>query len=81
MAITTGVSTQADAQARLQLWLDADEAVSKGQSYAIGDRSLSRAQTDEIRANITFWQRQVQAFRAAGLGAGSPHLRVVRWTG
>ena len=81
MSVTTGVTTQAHAQARLQLWLDADEAVSKGQSYSIGDRSLTRASVNEIRNQIAYWQRQVEGFRAAALGAGSPGIRVVKWVG
>lgn len=81
MSVTTGVSSQADAQARLQLWLDAEEAVSSGQSYSIGDRSLSRANLSEITDRITYWQRQVDAFRAKGLGAKSPGMRVVKWVG
>ncbi len=81
MSVTTGVSSQADAQARLQMWLDAEEAVSSGQSYSIGDRSLSRANLSEITDRITYWQRQVDAFRAKGLGAGTPGMRVVKWVG
>ncbi len=81
MPATTGVSSQADAQTRLQLWLDAEEAVSKGQSYAIGDRSLTRANLSEIIERIGYWQRQVEAFRAKSLGAGAPGLRVAKWVG
>lgn len=81
MAVTTGVSSQSDAQARLQQWLDAEEAVSKGQSYSIGDRSLTRASMADIRAQITYWQRQVEAFRASTLGAGAPGVRVAKWVG
>jgi hypothetical protein len=81
MAATTGVSSQADAQTRLQLWLDAEEAISKGASYSIGDRSLTRANLSEVTERIGYWQRQVQSFRAAGQGAGSPGIRVAKWVG
>ncbi len=81
MGATTGVSSQSDAQTRLQLWLDAEEAVSKGQAYSIGDRSLTRANLSEITERIAFWQRQVEGFRAKALGAGAPGFRVVRWRG
>lgn len=81
MPATTGVSSQSDAQTRLQLWLDAEEAVSKGQSYAIGDRSLTRANLSEIVERIGYWQRQVEGFRAKALGASSPGMRVVKWVG
>ena len=81
MAATTGVNNQADAQTRLQLWLDAEEAVSKGQAHSIGDRSLTRANLSEITERIAYWQRQVLAFQSKALGAGSPMVKVVRWTG
>ena len=35
--------TLAQAEAQLALWLTASEKVAKGQSYTIGDRSLTRA--------------------------------------
>ena len=79
MSVTTGVSSQNDAQLRLQLWLDAEEAVSKGQAYSIGDRSLTRANLSDIRAQINYWQRQVEGFRAKALGSGSPGIRVAKW--
>lgn len=81
MAITTGITSQADAQTRLQAWLDAEEAISNGQSYAIGDRSLTRANLSEVVERISFWQGQVQGFSAKTLGAGSPGLRVAKWVG
>lgn len=81
MSATTGVSSQAEAQTRLQLWLDAEEAISKGQSYSIGDRSLTRANLSEVVERIGYWQRQVEGFRSKGLGAGSPGMRVAKWVG
>lgn len=47
------------AQAKLDLWLAADEAVSTGQSYSIKDRSLSRADAAEITRKIDYWQAWV----------------------
>ena len=81
MATTTGISSQADAQARLQLWLDAEEAISKGQSYAIGDRSLTRANLPDAVERIGYYQRLVEGFRAKALGARSSGMRVVKWVG
>jgi len=81
MAATTGVNNQADAQTRLQLWLNAEEAVSSGQAYAIGNRSLTRANLSEITERIGYWQRQVQAFRGQAAGAKAPGVRVVKWVG
>jgi len=81
MAATTGINSQADAQTRLQLWLDCEEAISGGQSYSIGDRSLTRANLSEVTERIGYYQRLVESFRAAALGAGSPGIRVAKWVG
>lgn len=81
MSITTGVASLADAQARLQQWLDADEAVSKGQSFAIADRSLTRADVRQIAERIAYWQGQVRAFAAKAAGARSPGIAVAAWKG
>jgi hypothetical protein len=51
--------TLAQAQAKLTLWLAADDAVSKNQQYTINNRTLSRANAKEIRDNITFWDNRV----------------------
>ena len=59
--------TQAQAQAHLDEWLTADLAVSKGQAYSIGGRSLSRADADTIRSNIEFWDRQVKRLSRGGI--------------
>jgi len=47
--------TLAQAQAKLTLWLAADDKVSNGQGYSIGGRSLSRADGRLIQENIKFW--------------------------
>ena len=81
MAATTGINSQADAQTRLQLWLDAEEAISKGASYSIGDRSLTRANLPDVIERIGYYQRLVDGFRAKALGAASAGMRVVKWVG
>lgn len=58
--------TLTQAQAQLASWLAADTAVAQGQSYAIGTRSLTRAQAGEIRENIEFWDRQVKRLTRGG---------------
>lgn len=60
----TGIS---QAQAHLDEWLAADLAVSKGQAYSIGGRSLSRADAATIRSNIEFWDRQVKRLSRGGI--------------
>lgn len=58
--------TLTQAQAQLTAWLAADTAVAQGQSYAIGTRTLTRAQAGEIRKNIEFWDRQVKRLTRGG---------------
>lgn len=59
--------TFADAQAHLDEWMAADLAVAKGQSYTIAGRSLTRADAEDIRANIEFWDRQVKRLSRGGI--------------
>lgn len=61
------------AQAKLDLWMSADDAVAAGQSYSIGGRSLTRANTAEIRTNIEYWESRV-----VRLSNGSGGIRVRR---
>ena len=52
--------TQADAEAKLALYLTAEEKVLQGQEYQIGSRRLKRADLAEIREGITYWNGLVQ---------------------
>lgn len=61
------------AKARLDAWLAADEAVSKGQSLEMNGTKLTRAHAAEIRANITYWAQQVSQLE----GRGSRFITVV----
>jgi hypothetical protein len=47
--------TLAVAKTQLQLWIDADAATATGQSYSIGQRSLTRADAEEITEKIQYW--------------------------
>ncbi len=49
----------ARAQEHLAAWLEAELEVTTHQSYAIGSRSLTRANLGEIRRQIQFWQNEV----------------------
>lgn len=60
--------TLAQAEAKLVEWMDADTAVATGQSYTIGGRSLTRANSREIRENITFWNNQIRSLSASRRG-------------
>jgi len=52
--------TLAQAQTRLQQYLDAEAAVLSGQKYEISGRMLQRANLAEIQAGITVWNQRVQ---------------------
>ena len=53
---------------RLQLYLQAEEAVLQAQSYTIGDRILTRANLKEIQSAISELTAQIEALelRAGG---------------
>jgi hypothetical protein len=58
------------AEAKLQTWLDAEDALATSQSYTIananGTRTLTRADLGQIRDNIKFWDRKVQDLSRGG---------------
>lgn len=58
--------TQTQAETQLALWLAADAAVAGGQSYSIGQRSLTRADAKEIRENIDYWDAKVRRLARGG---------------
>jgi hypothetical protein len=51
--------TLAQAEAKLTKWLAADDAVASGQSFAMGDKTLTLANSAEIRENIDYWEAKV----------------------
>lgn len=57
-----------EARQHLQAWLDADLAVSRGQEYRIGGRSLTRAQAPEIAERIRYWRREVERLQTGRTG-------------
>ena len=42
------------AKQKLQMWLDAMDAIATGQSYTIGSRSLTRANLNDIQSQIEY---------------------------
>lgn len=54
------------AKQHLEAWLNAEMAVSTGQSYRIGTRQLQRANLSEIKERITYWQREVSRLSGKG---------------
>lgn len=55
MTISIRGITLETARKKLDLWLDAEDAVAAGQSYTIGSRSLTRASLPEIAKRIEYW--------------------------
>lgn len=43
----------------LEAWLEAEIAVTNGQSYTIGSRSLTRASLSEVRNTIKYWENRL----------------------
>jgi len=62
--------TLAQAEAKLTLWLAAEEAVATGQSYTIAGRSLTRADAGVIGERVTYWDKKVKS-----LDRGGPRVR------
>ncbi len=48
-----------DAQAQYDVWLKADTAISKGQSYSVDGLSLSRVDASMITQKLNFWQKKI----------------------
>lgn len=55
-------------QAHFDAWLEADLAVSKGQSYTIGKRVLTRVNATEIAKNIRIWEDRLQQAKRRSSG-------------
>jgi hypothetical protein len=47
------------AQKQLDLWIAAEEKVTHGQSYQIGNRSLTYADLTQIGKRIDYWSNKV----------------------
>ena len=70
---------QATAQTHLDAWLAADLAITSGKEYSIGNRSLTRADAEEIRTQITYWNRAVKTAAAYSAGQKNPGIAVAAW--
>ena len=58
--------TKAQAEAQLSAWLAASLAVASNQSYSIGNRSLTRADAEDITKQIDYWQGYVNRLSSQG---------------
>lgn len=74
-----------DAQAHLDAWMAADLALSTGQSYSIGTRTLTRNNAEEVRKQITYWSRVVNTLNAeaannTNAGNKNPRVKTAKWS-
>lgn len=53
---------------RLQMWLEAEEAIATGQSYTIDNRRLDRANLAQVRDQIKFWKKELANAQATAKG-------------
>ena len=65
------------AQKHLDAWLEAELAVTTGQSYTIGSRVLTRANLTEIRNAIDYWNKKVIVLDNAAKAGGRNRVRRV----
>ena len=73
--------TLTEAVAQRDLYLAASRAIATGKSYTIGNRQLTRADAQEVRDQITYWQRAVRSIEAASNSAvKNSGSRVATWT-
>ncbi len=59
--------TLAQAEAKLALWIEADDKLARGQSYTIAGRTLSRIDTQE---KIEYWEKKVKRLSRGGIRTG-----------
>lgn len=66
--------TLQQAESKLQLYLTAEEAVLSGQEYVIGTRRLRRADLEQIREGIKYWDDKAKELAASA--QRRPRVRV-----
>lgn len=59
--------TLSQAETQLSQWIAASTAVATGQAYSIAGRSLTRANSADIRMQIEFWDKTVKRLSRGGL--------------
>jgi hypothetical protein len=68
------------AQDHLDAWEAADLATAGGKQYSIGNRALTRADAEEIRNQITYWNGKVKFHAAREAGMRNPGVAVAVWS-
>ncbi|GJQ59778.1 MAG: hypothetical protein D8M57_13190 [Candidatus Scalindua sp. AMX11] len=61
--------TLVQAQAQLTTWLDASTKIASGQSYNIGNRTLTRADVKYLQEQIEYWNKMVNTLSSGGVVA------------
>lgn len=63
--------TQAIAEAKLAMWLDAEAGLAQAQSYEITEsgssRRLTRANLTEVKNMINYWEQRVMRLSRGGI--------------
>ncbi len=62
--------TLTEAQTMLDTWMEAERKIAAGQSYSIGDRSLTRAHLGEVGKRISYWRSEVDKLTSGRTKAG-----------
>lgn len=71
MARRTTIFTKEMCLRHLEIWLEAEEKVAKGQSYTIGNRTLTRANLTEIGRMIETWSDRLNKAENGSTGPRS----------
>jgi len=66
--------TREQAESKLSAYLAAEEAVLSGQEYMIGTRRLRRADLEQIREGIKYWDDKVKELAASAMRR--PRIRI-----
>ena len=56
--------TLIEAQEQLAAWMEASKFVAKGLQYSIGNRTLRREDSEQIRENINYWLGMVNKLKS-----------------
>lgn len=59
--------TLGQAEAKLTLWMDAEDKVASGQAYSLAGRSWTRADLAEIGKRIDKWDKKVKRMTRGGI--------------
>ena len=69
-----------DATTALAAWVAADLATATGQSYSIGNRTLTRVDAEEIRNNINYWAGIESGLQRTAAGESKTSVKLAKFT-